>query len=104
MPPRSGHLIFGNLSLDLTGSVLLGAIPGVWIGAHISARASDKFIRPLLIAVLVISSVKLLGASNTVLLVFTVVVGRRSHHVDGRRGPAHDHGAPAPEESARRPA
>jgi uncharacterized membrane protein YqgA involved in biofilm formation len=59
--------------LDLTGSVLLGAIPGVWIGAHISARASDKFIRPLLIAVLVISSVKLLGASNTVLLVFTVV-------------------------------
>ena len=68
-----GHLIFGNLSLDLTGSVLLGAIPGVWIGAHISARASDKFIRPLLIAVLVISSVKLLGASNTVLLVFTVV-------------------------------
>ena len=59
--------------MDLTGSVLLGAIPGVWIGAHISARASDKFIRPLLIAVLVISSVKLLGASNTVLLVFTVV-------------------------------
>ena len=67
-----GHLIFGNLSLDLTGSVLLGAIPGVYIGAHISARASDKFIRPILIAVLVISSVKLLGASNTVLLVLTV--------------------------------
>ncbi len=67
-----GHLIFGNLSLDLTGSVLLGAIPGVYIGAHISARASDTFIRPVLIAVLVISSVKLLGASNAVLLAFTV--------------------------------
>ena len=66
-----GHLVFGNLSLDLTGSVLLGAIPGVYIGAHISSRASDTFIRPVLIAVLTISSVKLLGASNVVLLAFT---------------------------------
>src|SRR5262245_1228885 len=66
-----GHLLFGNLSLDLTASVLLGAIPGVYIGAHISARASDRFIRPVLIGVLVVSSVKLLGASNVVLLVAT---------------------------------
>jgi len=67
-----GHLLFGNLSLDLTGSVLLGAIPGVYIGARISARASDRFIRPVLIAVLVISSVKLLGASNGVVLTCTI--------------------------------
>jgi len=52
--------------------VLLGAIPGVYIGAHISSRASDRFIRPVLIAVLVISSVKLLGASNGVLLATTI--------------------------------
>jgi uncharacterized protein len=68
-----GHLLFGNLSFDLTASVLLGAIPGVYIGAHISARASDRFIRPVLIGVLVVSSVKLLGASNVVLLVSTAV-------------------------------
>jgi uncharacterized protein len=66
-----GHLLFGNLSFDLTASVLLGAIPGVYIGAHISARASDRFIRPVLIGVLVVSSVKLLGASNVVLLIAT---------------------------------
>jgi uncharacterized membrane protein YfcA len=68
-----GHLLFGNLSFDLTASVLLGAIPGVYIGAHISARASDRFIRPVLIGVLVVSSVKLLGGSNVVLLVSTAV-------------------------------
>lgn len=68
-----GHLIFGSLSLDLTLSVLLGAIPGVYVGAHISSRASDRFIRPLLIAVLTISSMKLLGASNGLLLASTVV-------------------------------
>ena len=44
----------------------------MYIGAHISARASDRFIRPVLIAVLVISSVKLLGASNGVVLACTI--------------------------------
>ena len=63
-----GHLVFGNLELGLTGSVLIGAIPGVYVGAHVSARGSDRFIRPALIAVLTISSLKLVGASNGFLL------------------------------------
>jgi uncharacterized membrane protein YfcA len=63
-----GHLVFGHMELGLTGSVLLGALPGVFIGAHISSRASDKYIRPVLIGVLTISSLKLLGASDAVLL------------------------------------
>ncbi len=63
-----GHLIFGNLVFGLTTSVLVGAIPGVYVGARISARASDKYIRPVLVAVLTISSLKLLNVSNDVLL------------------------------------
>src|SRR5207244_3447138 len=47
-----GHLVFGNLQFGLTSSVLVGAIPGVYVGARISASASDRFIRPALIAVL----------------------------------------------------
>jgi len=42
-----GHLIFGELQFGLTASVLVGAIPGVYVGARISARASDRFIRPV---------------------------------------------------------
>jgi uncharacterized membrane protein YfcA len=68
-----GHLIFGDLQFGLTSSVLVGAIPGVYVGARISASASDRFIRPALIAVLTISSLKLIGASNGVLLGTTVV-------------------------------
>jgi uncharacterized protein len=68
-----GHLVFGNLALGLTGSVLVGAIPGVYIGAHVSARASDRYIRPALIAVLTISSLKLVGAGNDLLLAATAV-------------------------------
>ena len=68
-----GHLVFGNLELGLTGSVLVGAIPGVYVGAHISARASDRYIRPALIAVLTISSAQARGASNDPLLAATGV-------------------------------
>jgi len=68
-----GHLIFGDLQFGLTSSVLIGAIPGVYVGARISATASDRFIRPALIAVLTISSLKLIGASNGLLLGTTFV-------------------------------
>ena len=69
-----GHILFGNLQMDLTTSVLVGAIPGVYVGAHISSRANDRFIRPLLVAVLTISSLKLLNVSNGWLLGSMVAV------------------------------
>src|SRR4051794_1100008 len=68
-----GHLLFGNLVFGLTTSVLVGAIPGVYFGARVSARASDKYIRPLLVAVLSISALKLLNVPNNVLLGWSVV-------------------------------
>src|SRR3989442_450963 len=46
-----GHLIFGDLALGLTLSVLVGAMPGVFFGAHVSARARDRYIRHVLVAV-----------------------------------------------------
>jgi uncharacterized protein len=62
-----GHVIWGDLQLDLTGSLLIGSIPGVILGAHISSRANDAAIRPLLAAVLVLTGAKLLGASAALL-------------------------------------
>jgi uncharacterized membrane protein YfcA len=59
-----GHVLFGDFKLALTASILVGAIPGVFIGAQLSARAPDHIIRPALIIVLLASSSKLLGASN----------------------------------------
>ncbi len=67
-----GHLIFGHLSFGLTSSVLVGAIPGVYAGAHVSARASDRYIRPVLVAVLAVSALKLLGLGNGELLAFMI--------------------------------
>lgn len=56
-----GHVLFGDFKLALTGSILLGSIPGVFLGALLSSRAPDHMIRPALVVVLLASGLKLLG-------------------------------------------
>ncbi|MDQ3221972.1 MAG: sulfite exporter TauE/SafE family protein [Gemmatimonadota bacterium] len=84
-----GHLIFGDFKLDLTTSLLLGCIPGVWIGAHLSARAPGGLVRRALAFVLLASSLKLLNVSNTrtgIILILVLLVAPvvwmlvRRHH------------------------
>jgi uncharacterized membrane protein YfcA len=84
-----GHLVFGHASFDTTTSVLIGAVPGVYIGAHISSRANDRYIRPVLVAVLAISALKLLDVPNEALLTATiafVVLGATWFPVRALRG------------------
>jgi hypothetical protein len=59
-----GHVVVGNVHFDLTASLLVGSIPGVYFGARFSSRAPDRLIRPILVLVLVASALKLLGGSN----------------------------------------
>ena len=46
-------------SVGLTASLLLGALPGVYVGARLSAHAPDKVVRPALFTVLLTSGLKL---------------------------------------------
>jgi uncharacterized membrane protein YfcA len=64
-----GHLLFGDFKLGLTVSILIGSLPGVFIGARFSSRAPDYVIRPSLAVVLILSGMKLVGASNLMLAV-----------------------------------
>ena len=59
-----GHILFGDFKLDLTTSLLLGCIPGVWVGAHLSARAPGGLVRRALAFVLLASALKLLNVPN----------------------------------------
>ncbi len=67
-----GHLLFGDFRLGLTLSLLLGSIPGVYLGARLSVRASLPFIRPALAIVLLLSGAKLLHAGNPQLALLLV--------------------------------
>jgi uncharacterized membrane protein YfcA len=69
-----GHFLFGHIHFDLTSSLILGCMPGVYLGAHLSARAPDRVIRPMLVLVLAASALKLLGASNQVVAVIAVAL------------------------------
>ncbi len=63
-----GHLIFGSVSLGVTGSVLVGAIPGAFLGAQLSSRAPGGVIRRALAILLMASGLKLVGASTPVVI------------------------------------
>jgi len=45
-----GHILFGDFKLELTTGLLLGCIPGVWVGAHLSARLPGPAFRIALVA------------------------------------------------------
>ncbi len=55
-----GHWIIGDVNGFLLVNLLIGSIPGVILGSLFSSRAPDRWIRPLLAIVLLISGVKLL--------------------------------------------
>jgi uncharacterized membrane protein YfcA len=70
-----GHILFGDFKMEITTSLLLGSIPGVWIGAHLSARAPGGLVRRALAFVLLASSLKLFNISNgTTGIVLAVVL------------------------------
>jgi hypothetical protein len=88
-----GHILFGDFQLALTTSLLAGSIPGVWIGAHLSARAPGGLVRRALGFVLLASALKLLDVSTAatgIILAAVLVVAPLLWMVVRRR-----HGFPA---------
>lgn len=73
-----GHILYGDFSLGLTASLLLGSIPGVYLGARLSAKAPDSVVRPVLAFVLLASGLKLVNMGTTELgwvLMLVAVIG-----------------------------
>jgi hypothetical protein len=65
MAAALGHIFFGDLHMGVTVSLLIGSIPGVWVGAHLSSRAPGGLVRRALAFVLLASSLKMLGLPTT---------------------------------------
>jgi hypothetical protein len=87
------HIVVGDFQLALTTSILIGALPAVYLGARVSSRAPDGVIRPALVVVLLASAIKLLNAPNGLLgaiLLAVIVVGLPLWGAaDGAAYPAH---------------
>lgn len=73
------HILFGDLRLGLTLSIIIGSIPGVVIGSSISARSGTRLLRAALCTVLLLSGLKLVGVPalglGVALLAAVVAIG-----------------------------
>ena len=54
-----GHASLGTVDYSLLGTLLIGSIPGIWIGSHLSAKVAEHWVRALLALILVYVGQKL---------------------------------------------
>jgi len=82
------HAGFGEISVAVVVSLLIGQIPGVWIGARMSSRYDGHALRYLLMVILTATALKLLGISSLiagmialvgVVVVIVLIVRERIH-------------------------
>jgi uncharacterized membrane protein YfcA len=55
----AGHLLHGNVDLHAMAWLLVGSIPGVLIGSHLSIRVPERALRTAFAFVLILSGIKL---------------------------------------------
>lgn len=60
----AGHLLFGDFSMSVTTALIVGGLPGTYLGAHLSSTLPSGLIRRALAFVLLASSLKTYGVGN----------------------------------------
>jgi uncharacterized membrane protein YfcA len=58
------HFVSGNVDLALAGNILVGSLPGVWLGVTLSTRLPASGLRPALGIVLLASALGLLSKAG----------------------------------------
>jgi uncharacterized membrane protein YfcA len=56
-----GHAGFGNVDWHLLINLLMGSLPGIWLGSHLTGSVPDKFLRPALAGMLILVGIKLVA-------------------------------------------
>jgi uncharacterized membrane protein YfcA len=58
----TGHLLLGNVNFTLLGSLLLGSIPGIVVGALASTYAPEKIVRSAISVMLALVGFKMVSS------------------------------------------
>ena len=56
-----GHASLGSVDWPLLAKLLLGSLPGIWVGSHLLTRTPDRVIRSLLSVLLAYAGLKLIA-------------------------------------------
>jgi uncharacterized protein len=54
-----GHASIGTVNYSLLGTLLIGSIPGIWIGSHLSSKMAEHWVRIALALILIFVGLKL---------------------------------------------
>ena len=54
-----GHATLGTINYELLGTLLIGSIPGIYLGSHLSAKVAEHWIRIALALILIYVGIKL---------------------------------------------
>jgi uncharacterized membrane protein YfcA len=57
-----GHWIIGSVDWSIVGALLLGSLPGIYLGSHLSTRISDRFLLPALASMLLLIGLRLIAS------------------------------------------
>jgi hypothetical protein len=68
------HIVAGNVDFGLAGTILIGSLPGVWIGTNIATRLPRNALRAGLGVVLLTSGLALLSKAGLELPAFVLVL------------------------------
>ena len=55
-----GHAALGTINYPLLGTLLIGSIPGIYIGSHLSVKVAEHWVRIALAAILIFVGLKLI--------------------------------------------
>ena len=55
-----GHWLLGSVNWLILMSLLLGSLPGIYLGSHFATRVPDRILRPVLAATLLLVGIKML--------------------------------------------
>ena len=58
------HVVSGNVDFGLVGTILLGSVPGIWIGSHLTVRLPTGLLRNALGLVMVLSALALFNKAD----------------------------------------
>jgi len=110
------HVVAGNVDFALAGNILIGSVPGVWMGSHWSIRVPANVLRTTLAVVLIGAGTALLGKAGLgipaialvpfplaviALMVVTMIRERRSRPPrETARPPQPEAAGPTPHEPA----
>jgi uncharacterized membrane protein YfcA len=68
------HIVAGNVDFGLVGAILIGSVPGVWVGSHLIMRLPTGVLRTALGVVMIAASLALFNKAGVDLVLALAIV------------------------------